>query len=315
MSAFSLGKFVAEVRHWYRDVVDKHVERIRVAASLASLITALLASDLLRRLMGMLGPPGLGATLIQVALYLLLAFFTLQFVMLVVDLFTDRKQLSTQPRAEYRIVARPYAPAHSTADERRFRALSALANKVFAGDTMNPDVVIGAVNKKAALGLMLLDPQGNPFGFFDIFHPKKEILNKWLDGEVFETDLTPDDFQSIDEVRGQPTIEFFVGAIAVRHRNPYYSYFVAPLLAAAARHYLMGVLKEWKQVNVYTSIFSDAGDRYAKMFEFGPLIGGAHRGVAGNGHDIMLLTLKPDVTEARFIANSERTVFVLDLES
>jgi len=63
--------------------------------------------------------------------------------------------------------------------------LSAFAAKQFAGETIPGAVLLQAVRCKSVLGLRLTtEDRRTNLGFLDVIHFRKEILDKWLSGEV-----------------------------------------------------------------------------------------------------------------------------------
>jgi hypothetical protein len=318
-----------QIRHFFERIflrvdtrIARHKRYLRLAFSAAGLLAALLASNLFEFILKNLHLTQHAAALIQYAIILLLIGFVGQSIYLILEIaFGADPKMPAPPSSdrEVKLIARPYQADSSQlrpSERISLGSLTHVAEAEFEGDTMRKEVVQAAVQNRCALGLKIKDPTGRDVGFFDIYHLKPEVMSRWLSGSVYERDLTPDDFEPIDVIRqrGDATIEFFVGAILLKHRNPVYNFYFGPLLATASLSYLHHELRQFRKVKIYASIFSEAGRRYADLFRFLPDIPGGQRGAAGGGHDIYSVSFVPGSQERTYLAHSLHNIYSLEVK-
>jgi hypothetical protein len=293
---------------------------IRLTYSIAALLAALLVSNLFDALLREFSISPFAVTAIKYAMLVFFVAFLLQFAWLALDVaFGKDPKMPPPPRVEteVRITARPYrgVTASRASEGVALTKLTEIAETEFEGDTIRPEVVQAAVINGCALGLQVKDQEGNDVGFFDFYHLKGDVLAEWLKGQVFERKLTAEDFEPIStaKARGDQTLELFVGAIVLKHRNPVYNFYFGPLLAAAAKHHLASELTGFEQVHIYASIFSKAGRRYAQVFAFEPHISGADRGRGGGGHDVYFSSFRPGDKNQIYYTHSWHNGYLLEL--
>jgi hypothetical protein len=183
--------------------------------------------------------------------------------------------------------AYPYNPDYS-----HLGKFSAFANKVFEGDTMSAEVVRYAVNEKCAVGIGLTDDKGREIGFFDVFRLRKDALQKWLQGNLSEPELKPSDFEPLAQPSEDgKTLELIVGAIYIddiARADPS----LAHQLVDIGLHHLWKACPEWDEIRLYSSIFSEPGERLASLYEFTKTIYKEDRKGAGAKHDVWVRTIR-----------------------
>ncbi len=131
----------------------------------------------------------------------------------------------------------------------------------------------------SALGLRLADEQGRNIGFLDAYHFRDDVLAIWRQGDVDEKAMTLDQFVPVANMPSGGTLNLVLGAALHRHLQS--GRHLSPGgggLIEAAKDYLKFALRDFATVNVYASIFSSAGRRWARKEGFVPDILGAKRG-------------------------------------
>lgn len=186
------------------------------------------------------------------------------------------------------------AVAYAASSDRDQRELSRLALEKF-GETFAEAVDLGAVRKGCALGLRLTSEDGRNLGFLDAYSLSADALREWLNGELAEADMTLDHFQPIarPSERAGRDIELVLGALLIDTSRAFTDYRLAGLFIDAARDYFEEQCYGFKRIRLYATIFSQAGERWAKNAGFERFIAGAMRGSKGGGHDVFVLTLAP----------------------
>jgi hypothetical protein len=170
--------------------------------------------------------------------------------------------------------------------------LSAFAAKQFAGETIPGPVMLQAVRCKSVLGLRLTtEDRRTNLGFLDIIHFRKDILQKWLSGEVEEPKLTAADFQPIAKVAPAETLEFAVGALYLKAGMHTRNHHVPSALVAAAMRYVDQMCVGHAGVRLYATIFSTSGDSWAKRVGFKLYQKKETRKGSASKHDVYVLNL------------------------
>ena len=173
------------------------------------------------------------------------------------------------------------------------RALSAFAHKAFHGDTISADIVQYAVAKKCAAGMRLTNAAGRDIGFFDVFRLRSDALQRWLDGTLPETDLKETDFEPLARpVRKGETLELIIGAIYIEPKTAKAEPSLAFQLAEVAQNQLWKACPGWHQVRLYSSIFTDSGERLAELYGFTKSVYKEDRKGAGADHDVWVRTIR-----------------------
>ncbi len=164
-----------------------------------------------------------------------------------------------------RYIAIPY---YATNDQDMLE-LSAFAAKQFAGETIAGPVLLKAVRCKSVLGLKLTtEDRRTNLGFLDVIHFQKDVLDKWLSGDIEEPKLTPDDFQPIARVAAGETLDFAVGALYLKPGIHTRNHHVPSALVAAAIRYIGQMCAGHADARLYATIFSASGDSWAKRVGF-----------------------------------------------
>ena len=151
--------------------------------------------------------------------------------------------------------------------------LSKFANTAFgntAGDTMAAEVVRQVVRSEAAIGLRLTTASGRNIGFFDAYHFRAEVLRKWIDGGIRESELTAADFEPIAPApkKGARKLELAIGGIVVFGSASDEN--LAHVFTDLAQDYLESTLAGYDQITLYATIFSDWGGDLANDHGFQP---------------------------------------------
>lgn len=169
---------------------------------------------------------------------------------------------------------------------------SAFADKVFRGDTMSAGVVQTAVSGKCAVGVGLMDEAGREIGFFDAFRLRKDALQKWLWGSLPEPELKPDDFEPLAQPSEDgKTLELIVGAIYIEPEVSKAEPGLAQQLVETGQQYLWKACPGWDEIRLYSSIFSEPGERLASLYKFTKSIYKEDRKGAGTKHDVWVRTI------------------------
>jgi hypothetical protein len=321
ISALRSPEILETARLFFRRKAEPHIDAIRKTLASIAFIWALVTSGAFNDMMTSLGVDALAIKTLEIILYVLSVLLIGRILLVVRDLVVGRKrEAPASPRVKVEFTARPYVPAQTpvrAADLVRIASLTPAAEEEFSGDTMRAEVVQAAVGNRCALGLRVSDSSGADVGFFDIYHVKDEAMTNWLKGTVYERDMTEQDFEPISAVenRGETSIDFIVGAILMKHGNPVYNYYVAPLIIAAAQHYLAHTLQKFTTVRLFASIFSKAGGRFAEIFGFSLFLDRSQRGPAGKEHDIHCRSFVPNGLDATYFSQSEHKVYVLSLKN
>jgi hypothetical protein len=308
-------------RLFFQRKAEPHIDSIRKTLGGIAGIWALITSGLFNQMMDSVGASALATKVLEIILYILAFVLAGRILLVVRDLVVGRKRsMLASPRVKVEFTARPYVPAQTpvrAADLARIASLTPAAEEEFSGDTMRAEIVQAAVRSGCALGLRVSDESGLDVGFFDIYHLKEESMRNWIAGTVYERDMTERDFESISNVEsgGEASVDFMVGAILMKHGNPVYNYYVAPLIMAAAQHYLLHALQHFTTVRLFASIHSKAGARFAEIFGFSPFLDHTRRGPAGKEHDIFCRSFSTNGLDATYFSQSEHKVYVLSLKS
>jgi hypothetical protein len=179
-----------------------------------------------------------------------------------------------------------------TADS-HLRALSAFAHKAFKGDTISADIVQHAVAKKCAAGMRLSDAAGRDIGFFDVFRLRADALQRWLDGRLPETELKDTDFEPLARPSHKSeTLELIIGAIYIEPKSAKADPTLAFQLAELAQSHLWKACPGWHEVRLYSSIFSESGERLATLYGFTKSTFKEDRKGAGASHDVWVRTIR-----------------------
>lgn len=242
---------------------------------------------------------------------IIIVVLVLQIIWVIADIVFGRKvPAPPPPDKEVKFTARPME------DHPNVEGLTGLAVDEFAGDTMRAEVVRGALESRSAIGLRIQNSTGQNVGFCDFYHLKRDAFQEWLEGKLYESKITLEHFEPIAEAeaRNDAEINFFVGALLLSSGNQLHDFHLSPLVVSATRGHLRHKLSRFKTVNIYASIFSKSGRRYAELQSMKPFMLGTERGPAGGGHDVFLSSFHPSEPEDHYIAVSRSNVYTLALK-
>lgn len=290
-----------------------HIKFIRLSISGIVVIVGGLTSAEFDKVAAAFGLSSQASNLVYWAAVAFLVVIVLQFVYLLFDVLLGRR-LPPPPPPETGREIRFIAQSSDIAPE--LSKLTAVAEREF-DDTMRPEVVQSAFERRCAFGLRVKDSFGRNVGFFDFYHFRPEIMTRWIAGKIFERDITSDDLVPIDSVRqtGGAEINLAVGAIILKTGNPVHDYHLAPLLANATKQLMKRRLQDYRKVTIYASIFSRAGQRYAEIEDMRMHTPKDERGKAGEKHDVMFTSFDPTSRSDRHVAVSRQNVYILEIEN
>jgi len=196
--------------------------------------------------------------------------------------------------AKWAIIEPPNVPVrrfraipYSLTSDLDMKELSAFAAESFKGDTIPADVVLGAVRGGCLLGLRITPENGSKnIGFFDVIHFREDIFNAWLNGDIDESALRPEHFVPIDQsASAKSPLKLAVGALYLRRRGLTADWHLTQAFVGAAKEYLEEALPH-TNVELYATMFSEDGARWADLMGFKPHIDAAKRRGLAKAHDV-----------------------------
>lgn len=237
---------------------------------------------------------------------------------IVVEAAFGKPATPTSARAIHKYTASPYIRDRSHPTERELAqidAVAAIAAKAYSVDTIKPSIVRAAILKGAGAGVVLEDDHGRAVGFVDVYHLTPTAHSHWIDGTASERDLAVGDFASIDEIESFASVDLIVGAISVDGKNiPWADVNTLGMAAlGAATHLISRQLARFRTINLYASIYSPSGERYATLLGFQRHKSYQQRGALSNSHDIYLLSFQPKNYQPIYFSNNPRSTVILTL--
>ncbi|MGC8469823.1 MAG: hypothetical protein ACP5NI_07960, partial [Acetobacteraceae bacterium] len=172
--------------------------------------------------------------------------------------------------------------------------LAGMARKKF-GETFPDGVDLFAVRHGCALGLRLTLDDGRSVGFLDVYHLTDAAMGLWLNGELDERRMTVEDFAPIPPAaeRAGRDISFVLGALLVDTSSLYVDHHLTRIFVDAGKDYFSEQCYGFTAVQVYATIFSEAGKRWARAEGFEEVVAADKRGRFGGGHAVYRATLRP----------------------
>lgn len=301
--------------------IEPHLVRIRILISTMGLGLSLITSNLLQLAIGDPNWNQQATSFLKIGLVIVSVAFLIQILWIFGGVFFGKPIRMRPPpdtnREEY-FNASPYARdwrSPTDMEMSRINSLSNVASEEFESDTFKNEVIFSAIKRGCAIGLKLSDKKGRDIGFLDLYHLSPDALKKWIKGSISEKDMKKSDFVPIATAldKGERSLDLIVGAILLNHSNPLYNYYLGPLLVSAFHAYAASALKDFEKVNLYASIYSSSGQRYAELFDFEPCLSAEDRDNASGGHAIYQGVFEPNDPSFNFFANTRHTVFKLKL--
>lgn len=186
-----------------------------------------------------------------------------------------------------------FAIPYSATSDQDMLELSAFAAKAFRGDTIPGPLLLQAVRNGSVIGLRLTneDRRAN-LGFLDVIHFCPKVMKEWLSGEVEETKLTLDDFEPVGPAGSKDKpLDVAMGALYLKPGIHTRNHHVPSAFVAAGLDHFRRVCAQYKDVDLYATIFSKPGDDWAKRVGFKLFQKKETRKGAAAAHDVYVLRL------------------------
>jgi hypothetical protein len=205
------------------------------------------------------------------------------------------RSLAPEPAPPPQDVREFQATSYKLSSDTDMTELSKLALAMF-GQTFPDSVDTSAVRGGCALGLRLATMSGHNIGFLDAYHFRADVLEEWRFGNLNELTMTADHFAAIPSIANGQEINLVVGALYIDAPGLTGDRGLASALVTAGWQYLNAACSEFAKVNLYATIFKEAGRAWAEKKGFKMDIPRDKRGKAGGEHDLYVLQFVPSKT-------------------